>query len=90
MITEARVAFGMYWNVEVRSPKARSTIRPVITPHVVVFAPDALFTAVLVKEPVMGIEDTNEPKTLHTPRAISSCVASRGLPLAEINKNILR
>lgn len=72
MITAARVAFGMYWNVEVSSPKARSTIRPVMTPQVVVLAPDALFTAVLVKEPVVGIEDTKEPKMLHIPRAISS------------------
>lgn len=55
-ITPANVDFGMYRNVEVRKPKARSTITPVMIPPAVVFTPEALLTAVLVKEPVMGID----------------------------------
>lgn len=47
-----------------------------------VLTPDALFTAVLVKEPVIGIERTKEPITLQRPKANISCVASSGLPLA--------
>lgn len=82
MITAASVAFGIYWNVVVKNPRAKSTMSPVITPHVVVLAPEALFKAVLVKEPVIGIEEKKEPTTLHIPKAINSCVASRGRPLA--------
>lgn len=83
MITAASVAFGMYWNAVVRNPSANNTIIPVITPQVVVLAPDALLSAVLVKEPVMGIDETKELTMLHRPRAITSCVASSGFPLAE-------
>lgn len=39
---------------------------------VVVLAPEALLTAVLVKDPVTGIELTREPIILPKPRAISS------------------
>lgn len=87
IITAANVAFGIYSNVFVKNPNANKTITPVITPHVVVLAPDALLRAVLVKEPVMGIEETNELTILQSPKAITSCVASRGRPLAIIEVN---
>lgn len=45
--------------------------------------PDALFTAVRVKEPVTGMERTKEPIILPIPKAIISCVASTAFPLAE-------
>lgn len=90
MITAANVAFGMYWNVVVKNPRANKTIIPVITPQVVVLAPDALLRAVLVKEPVIGIEEKNELIMLHSPKAITSWVASRGRPLAEtINELVI-
>lgn len=55
-------------------------------PPKVVFTPDELFTAVLVNEPVIGIERTNDPIKLPIPNAINSCVASNVRPLA-LHKN---
>jgi hypothetical protein len=68
----------------VRNAIARSTIREVKIPARVVLTPEALLTAVLVKEPVMGIERTKEPIMLQSPRASISCVASIALPFAKI------
>lgn len=51
-----------------------------------VLTPEALFTALLEKDPATGIEWKNEPITLHSPRANISCVASRGIPRALNNK----
>lgn len=48
---------------------ARSTMKEVKIPASGVLTPEALLTAVLVKEPVMGIERTNELKMLHRPKA---------------------
>lgn len=47
-----------------------------------VLTPEALFTALLEKDPVTGIEWKNEPITLHNPRDSISCVASRVNPCA--------
>lgn len=69
MITAARVALGMNWKVEVRRPHAKSTRHPVITPPIGVFTPEALFTAVLVKLPVVGIDREKLPKMLQSPKA---------------------
>ena len=60
---------------------------PVAMPPAGVRTPEALLTAVLVKEPVTGIERTKEPKILLTPSAIISCVASIAFPFAETNTN---
>lgn len=86
MITAARVVLGIYWNDEVKKPRAKSIMIPVMMPQAVVLAPEALLTALLVKEPVTGIEETKEPIMLHIPKASSSCVASKDLPLAK-NQN---
>lgn len=57
---------------------------PVNIPPNGVLTPEAWLTAVRVKDPVTGIERTNDPKILQTPRAIISCVASKDLPFAKI------
>jgi len=57
---------------------------PVNIPPNGVLTPDAWLTAVRVKDPVTGIERTNDPKMLQIPRAIISCVASKHLPFARI------
>lgn len=54
-----------------------------MTPPKVVTTPDALLTAVLVKDPVTGIDLTKEPIMLHVPTANISCVASKVRPPAE-------
>lgn len=46
------------------------------------FTPDAWFTAVLVKEPVTGIERTKDPIMLQIPSANISCVTSKDFPIA--------
>lgn len=51
-----------------------------------VTTPEELFTAVLVNDPVMGIELNSDPKMLDKPTAIISCVASTVFPLAKIRK----
>lgn len=51
-----------------------------------VLTPEALFTALLEKDPVTGIEWKNEPTTLHNPRVSISCVASSRIPRALNNK----
>lgn len=68
-MTAARVALGINLNVEVRRPQARRTREPVTTPPIGVCTPDALFTAVLVKLPVVGIDLTKLPAKLQRPRA---------------------
>jgi len=55
----------------------------VYKPPIGVLTPDALFTAVLVNEPVFGNDWNIEPRMLLNPRAIISCVASIVFPLAE-------
>lgn len=82
IMTPASVAFGMYWNVSVRNPMANITMTPVRIPPKGVRTPLALFTAVLVKEPVTGIARTKEPKMLQQPKAISSWVALIVRPFA--------
>lgn len=54
----------------------------VMIPPRVVRTPEALFTAVLVNEPVTGIDLIKEPMMLLAPRANISCVASNVFPLA--------
>lgn len=83
MMTAASVVFGMYWNDEVRKPRASNTMIPVKMPPIGVRTPLALFTAVRVNEPVDGMDWTNEPNILHRPSANISCVASTVFPLAE-------
>lgn len=72
MITAASVALGMNSKVEVRRPHAKSTRDPVIKPPIGVFTPEALFTAVLVKLPVVGIDREKLPKMLQSPSATIS------------------
>lgn len=48
-----------------------------------VLTPEALLTAVLVNEPVTGIELKKDPKILQIPNDSISCVASTLLPLAK-------
>ena len=48
----------------------------------VVLTPDAELTAVLENDPVVGIDETNEPTMLHAPNAIISWLASTGFPPA--------
>lgn len=62
---------------------------PVNIPPNGVLTPDASLTAVRVKDPVTGIERTNDPKILQIPRAIISCVASKGLPFPKITRILL-
>lgn len=65
-----------------RRPNAKRTRDPVKIPPKVVRTPLVLFTAVRVKEPVVGIEDTKEPRMLQRPKAIISWFASIVFPLA--------
>jgi trans-aconitate methyltransferase len=65
----------------VRNAIARRRSSDVNTPASVVLTPEALFTALLVKEPVTGIEPTKEPIVLQSPNAIISWVASSLRPL---------
>ena len=53
-------------------------------PPKAVLTPLELLTAVLEKDPVVGIDWTKEPKMLHNPRAIISWLASTDFPPAEI------
>lgn len=84
MITAARVLFGMYWKESVRNPNDSSTMHPVTMPPSVVRTPLALFTAVRVNDPVVGIDWKKEPHKLHRPSASISWVASMVLPLAKM------
>lgn len=89
MMTAARVLFGMYWKESVRNPNDSSTMHPVTMPPRVVRTPLALFTAVRVNDPVVGIDWKKEPHKLHRPSANISWVASIVFPLAvtEIDMN---
>lgn len=80
-ITAANVAFGMNLKVAV-SDKADMTKTPVKRPPKGVLTPEALFTAVRVKEPAVGMDRANDPKILQAPKAIISCVASKVFPFA--------
>lgn len=71
--------------MDVKAAMATSTRVPVIIPASWVCTPDALFTAVLVKDPVTGIDLTKEPIKLDIPKAISSWVTSKDLPFAAVN-----
>lgn len=86
MMTAASVDFGMKRNESVRKPSDSKTRTPVTIPPRVVRTPLALLTAVLVNEPVTGIDCTNAPTKLHNPSANISCVASIVLPLAVFEK----
>jgi hypothetical protein len=59
------------------------TRAPVYNPPNGVLTPEAEFTAVLEKDPVVGIELTKEPNILQAPSAIISWLASTGLPPAK-------
>lgn len=48
-----------------------------------VLAPLALLTALLVKAPHVGMEETHDPKILQTPSVSISWVASNDGPVAE-------
>ena len=65
-----------------RKARQRRTRRPVYRPPMAVLTPLAAFTAVLLKEPVMGMDWTKLPAKLQKPRANISCDASTGFPLA--------
>ena len=67
--TAARLVFGMNLKVGVRRLQAKSTRRPVKMPPIGVLTPEALFTAVLVKLPAVGIDLTKLPKMLLRPTA---------------------
>ena len=82
MITAASVAFGMKRNDSVRKPRESSIRVPVRTPPSVVRTPLALLMAVRVKDPVVGIDEKNDPQMLHNPNANISWVASTVFPLA--------
>lgn len=67
-----------------------STKAPVTRPPSVVLTPLALLTAVRVKEPVTGIDDTKLPIMLHMPKATISWEAFTILPLAGSDERITR
>ncbi|KAJ8959229.1 hypothetical protein NQ318_022492 [Aromia moschata] len=54
----------MYWKLVVSKPRASSTTVPITIPFAVVLTPEASLTAVLVKEPVTGMEWKKDPKRL--------------------------
>lgn len=53
-------------------------------PPIGVLTPEALFTALLLRDPVPGNAWTKELPIFDIPIAISSCVASTDFPVAEI------
>lgn len=86
MITPASVAFGINWNVTVKKLSAKITNVPVNTPPKGVCTPDALFIAVRVNDPVVGIDRKNDPQIFDIPNAIISWVASTLFPFARMKK----
>lgn len=82
IMTAAKLAFGMKAQKGMSTPKAKITKAPVQSPPMVVLTPDAALTAVLENDPVVGIDETNEPTMLHAPNAIISWLASTGFPPA--------
>ena len=72
IITAARLAFGIYAQYGIIRPKVNMTKAPVHRHPKVVFTPDAELTAVLEKDPVIGIADTNELIKLQIPKATIS------------------
>ena len=55
-----------------RNANASTTNKPVTIPPAGVLTPLVELTAVLEKDPVVGIDWTNDPTILHKPRAIIS------------------
>lgn len=87
IITAANVVLGINRNEPVKNPSDNKTRQPVNIPPSVVRTPLALFTAVRVNEPVVGIDEKNDPNKLHRPSANISWVASIVLPFA-VNKKM--
>ena len=72
IMTAPRLAFGMYAQNGMSRARAIITRDPVQIPPPGVLTPLAQLTAVLENDPVVGIDCTNEPKKLQSPRAIIS------------------
>lgn len=69
----------------VKKASVSRTKLPVTAPPKTVWTPLALLIADRENEPVIGMEETNDPKKLQSPTAIISCDASTDFPLAVNN-----
>jgi hypothetical protein len=82
MMTAESAAFGMSAHTGISTANANNTSVAEYTPPMVERTPHAAFSADREKELAVGIECTNDPARLHTPRASISWDASTGLPPA--------
>lgn len=62
-----------YVKYGVKKASASTTSKPVNMPPAGVLTPLVALTAVLEKDPVMGMDCTNDPTRLHKPSANISC-----------------
>ena len=72
IITAARLALGIYAQYGIIRPKVNMTKAPVHKQPNVVLTPEAELTAVLEKDPVIGMAETKELIKLQIPKATIS------------------